>query len=63
MVGRISQFIASWFSLSITEERHDDTVKLAMIGYCDQTLGALHSTVLPTHGQAAWLITLERSQK
>ena len=37
MAGRISSFIASWFSLVIIDERHDDTVKLAMIGYCDQT--------------------------
>jgi hypothetical protein len=38
MAGRISNFIASWFSLVIIDERRDDTVKLAMIIYCDQTV-------------------------
>ena len=37
MAGRLSNFIASWFSLVIIDERHDNSVKLAMIGYCDQT--------------------------
>jgi len=37
MAGRISNFIASWFSLVIIDERHDNTVKSAMSDYCDPT--------------------------
>ena len=43
MARRISRIIASWFYLVIIDERQDDALKLAMVGYCDKTSGALHS--------------------
>jgi len=47
MAGRISDFIASWFSLVIIDERHDNTVKLAMICYCDQNFGHTALKIYP----------------